>query len=371
MMSGNPVDLFLRRGIPRSASNGQEEPSSPPPEANKAKAPLGYVSAVHRCQTGKATKIVIYDACAKIINGGEYDIGGTYLPSQDPELWFFFTVSLCHGKNRLVNLFVCHRNIGAFSIQVPMSGNVTQKTVPEHDVPILLLPSDFCSPLVFKSTKPNQNFFIKSFSINCDLTQFHSASTMVIPVKIEMNPKFILDDYIVKSIKLQHDLSSLLTKQEKTDFFLESSTNKKFPTHKILLAAHSPVLRNMIKDSKLTSLFIDLNDSDMELLIEFIYTGTIKDVMNQDCLKLLEIADKFKLKPLFMLIQHVIGDQISVTNAVEMAVIAKKYELTELQNKVFDFIIKNPEVMKTDAWMNLKDVELTKYLFQYMHTMRD
>lgn len=330
----------------------------------------GYVSAIHNCQTADASKLCIYDACNKLNENGDYHIGGTYADT-DPEFWFYFTTTYCHGNNRLLNLFVCHRKPGNFSIQVSNSNELTQKSIPDEDVPYLLLPNTLTTGNIFKSTKPNQNYFIKTFCFSRDLSTFNTSSTLIIPIKINVNPKFVLDENIVKSIKLQHDLSALLTKQEKTDFVLESMTHKQFPTHKILLAAHSPVLRNMIKNAKLTSLFIDISDNDMELLLEFIYTGTIKNVMTQDCMKLLEIADRFQLRPLFMLTQHVIGDQINVTNAVEMAVIAKKYNLDELQNKVFDFIIKNPEVMKTDAWMNLKDVELTKYLFQYMHNMRD
>lgn len=330
--------------------------------------PVGHVSAIYRCQTNDATKLCVYDALSKLKEDGDFDIGGTYADTE-PEFWFFYTTSVCHGGNHLLNLFVCHRKTGSFSIDVSTSNNLTQRVEPEDDVPHLLL-AETMNKYTFKSTKQNKNFFIKTFCFK-NLERFNQSCTLFIPIKITVNPKFLLNVNVVKCIKLQHDLSGLLTKQETTDFVLESATHKKFPTHKILLAAHSPVLRNMLKNSELTSMFIDISDNDMELLLQFIYTGTIKDVMKQDCLKLLEIADKFQLTQLFTLTQHVIGDQITVNNAVEMAVIAKKYKLEDLQKKVFAYIAKNPKVLETEAWNDLTDVELTKYLFRFTRSMKE
>lgn len=326
------------------------------------------MSAVYKCQTNDASKLCVHDVLTKLKEDGDFDIGGTY-SELEPEFWFFFTTSVCHGGNHLLNLFVCLRKTGSFAIDVASSNELTQKVDPEDDVPHLLLPEPM-THYTFRSTKPNKNFFIKTYCFK-KLDRFNQSCTLFIPVKITVNPKCVLNINVVKSIKLQHDLSGLLTKQEATDFVLESATHKKYPTHKILLAAHSPVLRNILKNSELTSMFIDISDNDMELLIQFIYTGTIKDVLKQDCLKLLEIADKFQLTQLFTLTQHVIGDQINVNNAVEMAVIAKKYRLEDLQKRVFSYIAKNPKVMETKAWNDLTDVELTKYLFRYTRAMKD
>ncbi|KAJ8734502.1 hypothetical protein PYW08_013752 [Mythimna loreyi] len=327
-----------------------------------------HVSQVYRCQTSDASKLCVHEVLGKLKEDGLFDIGGTYADTE-PEFWFFYTTSLCHGGNHLLNLFVSYKKTGTFSIDISNSNELTQKILPEDDVPHLILPETM-TKYTFKSTKQNKNFFIKTFCFK-NLEHFNQTSSLYIPVKITVNPKFELNVNVVKSIKLQHDLSGLLTKQEITDFVLESATRKKFPTHKILLAAHSPVLRNMLKNSELTSMFIDISDNDMELLLQFIYTGTIKDVMKQDCLKLLEIADKFQLVQLFTLAQHVIGDQITVNNAVEMAVIAKKYKLEDLQKKVFAYIAKNPKVLETKAWNDLDDVELTKCLFRYTRSMAE
>lgn len=173
---------------------------------------------------------------------------------------------------------------------------------------------------------------------------------------------------MVKRIKLDHDFGGLLSQQDKTDFILESASRKQYKTHKIILAAHSPVLREMIKNS--TSQFIDSSDNDMELLLQFIYTGTIKDILTQDCMKLLEIADKFKIHNLFLLTQNAIYEQIDEKNAIEIAIISEKYELDDLQQNVFNFIKNKPEVLESEGWKNLNDVNLAKKLFQFIQTSK-
>ncbi|KAF9413808.1 hypothetical protein HW555_008076 [Spodoptera exigua] len=336
-------------------------------EEVRKQGPIGSVSAAFKCMTSDATKLCVHDALFKLKGTGDYDIGGTYADG-DPEFWFFYTVSVCHGDNHLLNLFVCHRKTGTFSIEVANSSSLTQKVSPGDDVPYLLLPEDNMVKFNFKSTKPNLNYFIKTFCFK-KLDRFNKASTLFIPIKITVNPKFELNNDIVKSIKLKHDLSGLLTKQETTDYILESASCKQFPTHKILLAAHSPVLMKMIKESDVASLVIDISDKDMELLLEFIYTGTIKNIMQEDCVKLLQIADRFQLTQLFTLTQHVIGDQINPNNAIEMAIVAKKFKLHDLLKRVFTYIAKNPKVLDSEGWKNLQDVELAKDLFQYSRNL--
>lgn len=180
-----------------------------------------------------------------------------------------------------------------------------------------------------------------------------------------------LNNDVLMSIKLQHDLSGLLSNEEKTDYVLISASGKKFPAHKTILVVHSPILKQLIKDTENDSLFIDIQDSDMELLLQFLYTGTFKNISKQDCMNLLKIANKFQLDNLFLLAQHAISEQIDVESAVDIAVISRKYKLAELQSKVFCFIKNNPKVMQTESWKELNDVELTKQLIEHIYTGRD
>lgn len=319
----------------------------------------------HKCQSWNATKLCIYDAAFKLKQIDTYDIGGTYSET-GPELWFYYSTTLCPGNNYLLNLFVCHRTTGNFSIGISNSNELTHKKKHKDICGQSTLPETL-TWYTFRSAQPNEKYYIKTFCFNETNTKALESNTLNVPITIVMNSTVINSD-VVKRIKLDHDFGGLLTQQDKTDFVLESASRKQYKAHKIILAAHSQVLREMIKNS--TSEFIDISDNDMELLLQFIYTGTIKDILNQDWVKLLEIADRFKLNNLFLLTQNAIGEQINEKNAVEIALISEKYNLEQLQQNVFNFIKNKPEVMESEGWKNLNDVNLAKKLFQFMHTSK-
>ncbi|KAL0850570.1 hypothetical protein ABMA28_012342 [Loxostege sticticalis] len=329
----------------------------------------GSVSCIHRCKSEDAKKLCIYDAPHKLKHSGEYDIGGTYTENES-DLWFYYSTSICPGYNYLLNLFVCHRKVGSFSIGVSNSNELTNTERPNEISGWSFLPRSLIW-YHFRSAQPNEIYYIKTFCFSEKDLKTMDRNNLFIPINLVINSTPSLNNDVLMSIKLQHDLSGLLTKKEKTDFVLISASGKKFPTHKIILVAHSPIIRNLIKDSEQDSLFIDIQDSDMELLLQFMYTGTLQDIAKQDCLNLLNIAGKFQLQNLFLLAQYAIGEQINIESAVNIALMAQKYKLDELKSRVFSFIKKNPKVMQTESWKNLNDVELTKQLIEYIYSDRD
>lgn len=324
------------------------------------------VSAINKCETEEARRLSIYDLSHKLAHCDIYDIGGTYLEGE-PELWFYFSTSACPGGTFLLNIFVCHRNIGDIKIGI---SDAVQVNIRKKRDPSQYHLSDTLTFYSFRSGRANEHHYIKTFRFDGNAIKTLENNILCIPISIDNNSKYVLNNEIVKQIKLEHDLSELLTKQEKTDFILESVNKRQFPAHQIILAAHSPVLRDLMKCSSSKTAFIDISDNDMELLLQFIYTGTIKDINKQDCLKLLEIADKFQLKDLFLLTQYAIKEQIDVKNAVEVASLAEKYSLDMLQTSVFGFIKNHPEILETEGWKNLTDVKLAKKLFSFMQQQR-
>ncbi|XP_059056522.1 uncharacterized protein LOC131850338 [Achroia grisella] len=304
----------------------------------------GIVSAIHKCQSKDARKLCIYDPVYKIKTSKKnyYDIGGTYTNTES-DLWFYITTLSFSEEKYLVSLFVCHRKIGNAAITVNFNG-ITQKQI-------------------LKSFHPNENYHLKTFCLNEEDIQLLLYRNMYIYVSIDIEPSQLIDNEIIKRIKLQQNLSEGLLKQAKTDFILESASKKRFPTHKIVVAAHSPVLRAKIGSGE-TSVFIDLSDETMELLLEFLYKGTISNIKERDCMQLQEVADNLKLENLFLLTQYAFGKQIKKDNAIKIAQLAKKYNLEKLWSEVCVFIKKNPEVMNTEGWKALTDVELAKELCQ-------
>lgn len=291
-----------------------------------------------------------------------YDIGGSYTNTEN-DLWFYFSTAVCPGRNYLLNLFVRHKRSGNFSITISDSNQlIHHKKTEQSSLPPPSVEYAFTSP------KSDEAHYIKTFCFSSEDLKQMEDNILCIGISINMEPNRILSYDVIKRIKLSHDFGELLMKPVNTDFVLLSASQASFRTHKIVLAAHSPVLRGLIESSKSNSEFIDISDKDMELLLEFLYTGTIKDVLKQDCLKLLEIASRFQLDNMFLLIQYALREQITIDTAIDIAILAEKYKLDHLQHKVFDFVRNNLEVLMSDGWKNLSDVNLAKKLFQYIHT---
>lgn len=304
----------------------------------------GIVSVLHKCQSKDARKLCIYDPVYKIKQSVKkyYDIGGTYTNSES-DLWFYLTAFPFSEQNYLLNLFVCHRKIGNVTIAVNLNG-VTQKQI-------------------LKSLRPNEHYHLKTFLLREEDLQLLGDQNLYISVSIDNQTNQLIDSEIIKKMKLQQNLSEVILKQEETDFILESVSKKKFPTHKIVVGAHSPVLRAIIESGK-TSASLDLSDETMELFLEFLYKGTIRSIKERDCIQLQDVADKLKMENLFLLTQYVFETQINLDNAIKIAQLAKKYNLETLWFKVCAFIQKNPKVMATEGWKSLTDVDLAKQLCQ-------
>ncbi|KAL4703789.1 hypothetical protein ACJJTC_002924 [Scirpophaga incertulas] len=327
----------------------------------------GSVSSIHKCQSVDAKKLCIYDLKFKWKTDNNFDIGGTY-SDNEADLWFYFTTSTWPNHNYLLNLFVCHRRQGTFSIGVSNSNEVRNKDRSHESAGWSIMPRTLTWS-TFKSSKPEHHYHITTFCFTEKNINDLKNNILFIPISITMNSSPILNNSIIKAIKLKHNLSELLSKNEPYDFALESKSKKKFPVHKLVVAAHCPILRNLIKKSEasISSLVLDVSDEDIQLLIEFIYTGTIKNVFNLECMNLLHIASKFQLNNLFLLVQHAIAEQIYIENAVEIALLAQKFKLEKLMATALSFIKNNPKVLTTDGWKNLKDVTLAKQLIQHIY----
>ncbi|XP_061709650.1 uncharacterized protein LOC133519628 [Cydia pomonella] len=320
------------------------------------------ISSLHKRQTTSAKHLCIYDIFNKLQRYGEYDIGGTFTDNE-PDLWFYFNTSFCPGNKCLLNLFVCLRKVGSFSIGISKSPEVTHGPVTANSPGRSYLPYEF-KWQVFKSNQPDEKYFVKTY---CFTPKNLEGRILCIPIVIKTDPASPFNMDLIKQIKLNHDFGELLSKQEKTNYIIESASRKQYQVHKIILAAHSPLLRNKVKNDT-NSLFLDINDNDMELLLQFLYTGTIKDILRQDCINLLDIAGKFELGNLFFLVQYAIAEQINVANCMEIALISERYNLEKLQTTVFQFIKENSEVYETEGWKNLNDVNLIKKMIQYVNT---
>ncbi|GBP08277.1 TD and POZ domain-containing protein 4 [Eumeta japonica] len=285
------------------------------------------VTTLNKCETENARKLYIFDIATKLRSPGTYDIGGTY--AEHPEFWFLFKTSFCPGKNYLLSLFVCHRVPGSFHIGVSSTNSLTFRKATG-----VLEKSRLTSNLawyMFKNEQKDTNFYVKTFCFSEGDVKSLEQRILCIALRIkDKMPLKLLPD-IIKKIKLQHDFGELLTKPDKTDFVLISSSGSKFPTHKIILVAHSPVLRESIKSTTSSSLELDITDEDMKVLLQFMYTGTIKDLASHDGTKLLNLAEKYGLKTMFALMQHTIMETVSLRTC-QLSIACEPFEMSSAKS---------------------------------------
>ncbi|CAK1548065.1 unnamed protein product [Leptosia nina] len=319
------------------------------------------ISCVQECEASNAERLCIFDISRKLDYGNEYDIGGAFI-KKNPELWFYMTTEICPSNIIILNLFVCHRNIGYINLGISNSNERATDSKQEDYVFL----SESLSWKSFKSSKKDQCHYIKSFIFHTNDVESLVKKTLIIPIKIDVTPNFNLNLELVKRVQAKHAIGGIIRK-ETPDFTLESATHKKFPTHKVVLCTQSPVLKDLIKNSTADSMFFDTTDDVLELLTEYLYSGTIKDITKYDNEVLLELGEKFKLDNLMPFIENAIIEKITIDNVIETAQLAQKHRLQSVERKVYKYFKDNPDILQTDAWKNLVDVVLTKKLLEHLY----
>lgn len=330
------------------------------------------MSALNLCQTNEAKQLVIFNLHYNLQNSDQYDIGGTYT-KENPDLWFFYTTSM-GPKVLLLNIFVCQRNKGTYKISIsdiPFTIQTSTLTQSKNSSPPnssdLNLSIDKVKTKIFTSSESDKCHYITTYCFKLDYEENIKNKNVHIPIQIERDPKYPVDSDVLKKIKTNHCLTGIFKRNENTDFILESSTGKRYNVHGIVLAAQSSAIKEIVRNSKTSTAVFDISDDEMDVLLEFLYTGKVKSVLDENCFKLIDIAYRFKLEKLITLLQLAIVNNVNIKNAVEIAVLTERYKLESIQKVVFEFIKKNPEVLETEGWINLNDVALTKKLFKKIY----
>lgn len=324
------------------------------------------VSTIVKCQTRNANKLTIYDIARKLKKSGDYDIGGTYTTT--PDFWFMYNTALCPGYNYLMNLYVCARNLSNFSIGVSNNNSIFyQKPLRnEHDNSATLYwDLDWYS---FRSIDKDQFFYIKTFCFDESDVNKLNNKVLYIPIQIKTHAEPALSAEISNKIKIEHNIGKQLYKMDNKDFQIVVDSGRVFDVHRIILMNESPILRQLAEDSTISSAKINnVTDEEMEMLIEFFYMGSIENEVMVDNDRLINFADKFKLRSVFLLLQPIIANKLNVDNALEYAVLAETYNLDTLQRNIFHFIQENPKVMDSEAWKKLNNVAVTKKMLEYIY----
>lgn len=161
-------------------------------------------------------------------------------------------------------------------------------------------------------------------------------------------------------IKLCDQLKSFFESKDLVDVTLISSDLKEFEAHKTLLAARSEVFlamfKNEMKEKEEKKIEIpDIDGNILSKLLEYIYCGEIKS-LDECAYEMLTAADKYQMKDLKTLCEHLLSSKLSTENAIKILLLADRHNCLKLKNQVIHFIIAHrTDIMKTTEFESLRN----------------
>ena len=157
---------------------------------------------------------------------------------------------------------------------------------------------------------------------------------------------------------MQSDIKRFLRDDDSFKDFHIQINDQKFPVHKILLAARSPTLAEILKknpDVENLNL-VDIPVDIFEKILHFLYTDEFPNNKGINLLDLFAAAGKLKIESLKDLAATMIIAMIKTENALDILKLSSKYEHEELKLAAFKKIKeKYPKIDFNDDW--IKDVD--------------
>ncbi len=119
----------------------------------------------------------------------------------------------------------------------------------------------------------------------------------------------VVEDYEFQQIDglLKEQLWTSITNQVGTDFELISNNGKRYPVHKFILAARSPVFSALLKSEEAgNSIGFNLDDGSIEQFLKFVYTGELEGPIKS--YQLMDLAIHYQIKNLENLCEIALKD---------------------------------------------------------------
>ena len=143
-----------------------------------------------------------------------------------------------------------------------------------------------------------------------------------------------------------------------TDFTILSEEGKKFPCHKVILAAQSPVMRAMMtsdmKEKKESKVTMKHSEEVVDQFVEYFYTKQVpQEALNGNLAGFFELAGLYELAPLKLLTEEAAIGMLSVENMIDLFVLGDLHSAANLKTEAETFIRRNKK--------KLKEMELSGY----------
>lgn len=315
-------------------------------------------------QTCNVKWLCLEEIYQKLYRPNIYDIGGTHM--QDvPDYWFTYRTEQV-GNIFLLHLFICNHDVSSFNVAVSCGNKL--KVDKKNKIVFL---QQYQKEFQFKKMPELSHSYLTTYNFSELDIEILKGRKLYISVSLPFDKKEGVSLDVINNIKINHDCSALLSDPIGSDFTIESADGAKFQIHKVILAAHSEVFKAMLKEETAESQnsyvkLVDVNEEDLRCMLEYIYTGTVKDVENINFGTLLMLADRYNLRGLWELSQYALSEQISLDNALDILVIADMYDSDFLKHEAMKFIKNNLEVLESSTFKEINNADLVRQLCTYL-----
>ncbi|CAH0747710.1 unnamed protein product [Diatraea saccharalis] len=317
------------------------------------------------CQTRNAKWLCISDIYQKFHRPNFYDIGGTYI-EDIADYWFMYKTEQI-SNIFLLHIFVYDRQENKFGLAI--SRNAENMKIDNKNAAVYLTQS-LVEHRFKRSKEISQNYVITFSFSSYDIDLVKDRSLYIFISFDSLEHKGSCQGFI-DQVKINHDFKALLFDPIGSDFTIESADGVKFQVHRVILAGYSDVFKAMLKEETAESQnsyvkLVDVGNEDLQCILECIYTGTISNLENCNCINMLMLADRYNLKGLRELSQYALSERMSVENALEILIVADSYNSETLKTAALKFIKKNTMCIQTSTFKEINNPELLRHLCEYI-----
>lgn len=172
----------------------------------------------------------------------------------------------------------------------------------------------------------------EDFDVSLEVTHIFPVTKQLPNFKLKQLPTIMRH---INSLHLNSELSDL-------SIYVEDSI---FPVHKCILAAHSPIFRNMftigMKEQTDKKIYItNIAKEICNSMLSYIYTNKLND-LNNIANNLIFIADKYNIQDLLELCKETLIKNINAANVFDTLIIADDLHMKDLELYCLQYISKN------------------------------
>ncbi|XP_037280368.2 speckle-type POZ protein B [Rhipicephalus microplus] len=213
-----------------------------------------------------------------------------------------------------------------------------------------------------RALKQNSSTLLPSdtLTLKCEVVALESSTTAEPRMSSEMTSPAL------QKCRLPDDFTWLLESGSITDVRLTVGSET-FRAHKSILAAQSPVFREMFEHTTMEDegvVIADVEPDVFAVLLQSVYTGCVQESIEKpDCL--LRAADKYKLYGLKAACELALISSLSVETAADTLILSHQHDAHALRCQALDFVCSHmDDVVETPGWATIckSHIELLEQL---------